>query len=58
MFPVFLEIVVDQRYSWKQSDGSRLDLTGGLGVEVNVDTDGEDVGEGIIALGGISWAFP
>ena len=45
-------------YSWKQSDGSRFDLTAGLGVEVNVDTDGEDVGEGIIALGGISWAFP
>ena len=49
---------VELGYSWKQSNGSRLDLTGGLGVEVNVDTDGEDVGEGIIALGGISWAFP
>lgn len=45
-------------YSWKQQDGSRIDLTAGLGIEVNVDTDGEDVGEGVIALGGASWVFP
>ena len=31
-----------------------LDLTAGLGVEVNVDTDGEDVGEGAIALIGFT----
>jgi hypothetical protein len=44
-------------YSWPQADGSRVDLTAGLGVEINVDTEGEDVGEGIIALFGVTWMF-
>lgn len=44
-------------YSWLKPDGSRVDLTAGLGVEINVDTDGEDVGEGIIALFGVTWMF-
>lgn len=44
-------------YSWHTTGGSRIDLTAGLGVEVNVDTGGEDVGEGIIVLGGITWSF-
>ena len=45
-------------YSWKRPDGSRIDLNAGLGVEVNVHTDGEDVGEGVIVLGGFTWMFP
>jgi hypothetical protein len=44
-------------YSWPQSGGSRLDLTAGLGVEYNADTKGEDVGEGTIALLGLTWMF-
>lgn len=31
----------------------RLDLTASLGAEINVATDGEDVGEGLILLGGV-----
>jgi hypothetical protein len=44
-------------YSWLKPGGARLDVTAGLGGEFNVDTDGEDVGEGVIALIGLTWAF-
>ena len=30
-------------------------LGAGLGAEINVDTDGEDVGEGAIFLLGVTW---
>ena len=35
-------------------DGWRVELTFGLGAEINVDTDGDDVGEGAIALLGVT----
>lgn len=35
-------------------DGWRIELTLGLGAEINIDTDGEDVGEGAILLLGIT----
>lgn len=43
-------------YSWILAGGARLDLSGSLGVEINVDTDGEDVGEGAILLFGLTWS--
>ncbi len=42
-------------YSWLTKKGGRVDLTLGLGAEINVDTDEEDVGEGAIVLIGIGF---
>jgi len=42
-------------YSWQTLKGHRIDLTFGVGAEINIDTDGEDVGEGAIALIGLSF---
>lgn len=42
-------------YSWAIR-GGRFDLTLGLGYELNVETDGEDVGEGAILLLGVSFS--
>lgn len=42
-------------YGWSTAGGSRLELTAALGAEINVDTDGEDVGEGAILLLGLTW---
>lgn len=33
----------------------RFETTLGLGMEINVDTDGEEVGEGAIVLFGLTW---
>lgn len=46
---------IEGGYSWNVRKGGRLDLTLGLGAELNVSTDGEDVGEGAILLLGISY---
>lgn len=46
---------VEVGYGWSFADGGRLELTAGLGAEINVDTDGEDVGEGAIGLIGLTW---
>lgn len=40
--------------SWWIGRALLLEATLGLGVEINVDTDGEDVGEGAILLGGVA----
>lgn len=42
-------------YGWSTAAGSRIELTATLGAEINVDTDGEDVGEGAILLLGLTW---
>jgi hypothetical protein len=42
-------------YSWPIRRG-RFDLTAGLGYEFNIDTDGEDVGEGAILMIGVSFS--
>ncbi|QDV07324.1 hypothetical protein Poly30_28470 [Planctomycetes bacterium Poly30] len=42
-------------YGWTHPSLGRFETTLGLGVEINVDTDGEDVGEGPILLFGLTW---
>lgn len=42
-------------YTWPLDGGFRLDLSASLGAEINVDTSGEDVGEGAILLVGLTW---
>lgn len=37
--------------------GAPLGLTAAVGAEFNVTTDGEDVGDGVIGLVGLRWAF-
>lgn len=54
---VVLQPTLEGGYSFRLSERWRLDLTLGLGAEINVDTDGEDVGEGAILLGGISFSY-
>jgi hypothetical protein len=44
-------------YGWRLSEGLRLELALGLGAEINVSTDGEDVGEGAILLFGATLLF-
>jgi hypothetical protein len=45
-------------YRWRLGDSRwTFDLTGSLGVELNVDTDGEDVGEGPIGLIGATLTY-
>lgn len=51
-----LQPAIEGGYSW-WNRGGRIDLSLSLGVEVNVDTRGEDVGEGPILLLGVS-LFP
>ncbi len=50
-----LQPTVEAGYGWTLNSGSRVELMIGLGAEINVDTDGEDVGEGTIALVGITF---
>jgi hypothetical protein len=42
-------------YGWSNTSMGRLEANLGLGAEINVDTDGEDVGEGAILLFGLTW---
>ena len=49
-----LQPAFEAGYAWSLSDDWWLDLTASLGAEINVDTDGEDVGEGAIFLLGFT----
>lgn len=51
-----LQPTVEGGYTWRLGGGWRLDLTLAVGAEINVDTDGEDVGEGAIGLLGVTLA--
>jgi hypothetical protein len=42
-------------YGWTHVSLGRFETTLGLGMEINVDTDGEEVGEGLIVLFGLTW---
>ena len=45
-------------YAWLLSGKRlRLDATAALGAEINIQTQGEDVGEGVIVLGGIGLSY-
>ncbi len=44
-------------YSWLLGDGWSLDLNLAVGAEINVSTEGEDVGSGAIALVGAGTSF-
>lgn len=44
-------------YGWRLSEALRLELALGVGAEVNVSTDGEDVGQGAILLLGVTLLF-
>ena len=45
-------------YAWLLSGKRlRLDATAALGAEINIQTQGEDVGEGVILLGGIGLSY-
>lgn len=52
---IVLQPTVEVGYGWTTDSGSRLELMLGFGAEINVDTDGEDVGEGAIGLLGLTW---
>ena len=54
---IVIQPYLELGYSWPGQGGSRIDITAGAGAEINVDTDGEDVGEGFIALIGISFSY-
>lgn len=51
---VVLQPTVEGGYGWNLASG-RLEATLAVGAEINVDTDGEDVGEGAIGLLGVTW---
>jgi hypothetical protein len=53
---VVFQPVAQGGYSWLLDSGTRLDMSASLGAEINVDTDGDDVGEGAIFLLGLTWA--
>lgn len=52
---VVLQPTAEIGHGWISERYGRFELTLGLGAEINVDTDGEDVGEGAIALLGFTW---
>lgn len=50
-----LQPTIEGGYSWNLGDSAwRCDLVAGFGFEINVDTNGEDVGEGAIGLLGVT----
>jgi len=51
-----LQPTAELGYGW-WLEGARLELVLGLGAEINVDTAGEDVGEGAILLLGVTYLF-
>jgi len=53
---IVLQPAVEGGHSWRAGAG-RFDLGLALGAEVNVDTSGEDVGEGLILLLGLTYQF-
>jgi hypothetical protein len=50
-----LQPTVELGYGWTTKSAGRFELGAGIGVEINVDTTGEDVGEGTIFLVGLTW---
>ena len=49
---------VEAGYAWLLGDGSwSLDLSAGLGAEINLDEDGEEVGDGAILLVGFTFLY-
>ncbi len=55
---VVLQPTVQGGYRWDFGDGDwSLDLYGAAGAEINLDTDGEDVGEGAIGLLGVALTY-
>ena len=53
-----LQPAIEGGYSWPFSDGNwSLDLTASLGAEINVSQNGDDVGEGAIALLGFTFLY-
>lgn len=51
---VVVQPAAELGYGFDVGDGWRLDVSLSLGVELDVDTRGEDVGQGAILLGGIT----
>lgn len=52
---IVLQPTAEVGYGFQLGEGGwRLELTLGVGAEINVDTDGDDVGEGAIALLGFT----
>ena len=53
-----LQPTLEGGYSWLLDQGRwSLDLSLGLGAEINLDEDGEDVGDGAIVLLGVSLLY-
>ncbi|MEM9379262.1 MAG: hypothetical protein AAGB93_04865 [Planctomycetota bacterium] len=50
-----LQPTAEAGYGWTTDKAGRFELGLGLGAEINVDTQGEDVGEGAILLLGVTW---
>jgi hypothetical protein len=48
-----LQPTAEAAYAWRVGRTMTLDLGLSLGAEINVDTDGQDVGEGAILLAGV-----
>ncbi len=54
---IVLQPTVEGGYGFRVADRLRLDLTVGVGAEINIDEDGDDVGEGAIGLAGITLVY-
>jgi len=53
-----LQPTIEGGYSWLLGDGTwSFDLSSGLGAEINLDEDGEAVGDGVIFLLGFSFLY-
>ena len=52
---IVLQPTVEGGYGWEIGSGWTLDLTASVGAEINLDEDGEDVGEGAIGLLGVTF---
>jgi len=52
-----LQPTAEGGYTFPLGPNWRGNLFAAIGAEINVDTDGEDVGEGAIALLGVSWVY-
>ena len=53
-----LQPSLEAGYRWRLGDSRwRFDLTGSFGLEINIDTHGEDVGQGAIGLLGVTLVY-
>ena len=52
---IVLQPTIEGGYAFDGGDGWRIEVTASVGAEINVDEDGEDVGEGAIGLLGVSF---